>query len=260
MATKGSKPTAKTKSVAPARTNKQQGSSKPATNKKDKKAPAKKTVRKPKAPKITDAQFEAWFFKQSPERFIELTEDWNDLRLKIKLKKQTTYDGWLNYFKTLSASQLRLLATTGLDILPTEGYAALRRWTDIISNPGRIDKIHRAGLTTGNKEMTIMDYAKKNNRLGVLRAMRDELASKLQQGAGARDAGTLVAQMTDIMAQIEIQERKEAPTPKTPLGALLSDIPEIKRKRPSKNGGGARHTSYASRVTIEDVEAQDAKK
>lgn len=220
------------------------------------KKPAAKKTRKPAAPKITDEMFEAWFFKQKHKKFVQLTEDWNELNLKVKLKGHDTYDGWLNYFKTLPPNTIRVLAETGLDVLPTEGYAALRRWADIINNPQRIDKIHRAGLTTGSTDKTIVDYAKANDMLGVLYAIRDQLALKLQQGAGARDAGQLSAQMMEVMTQIEIQERKKAPTPETPLGALMADMPT--GKRPSENGKGHRHTSYASkmpRVTIEDLEA-----
>jgi hypothetical protein len=226
---------------------------KPATKK-----PAKKAVRKKAAPKITDKEFAAWFLKQDAEMFIDLTEEWNEKKLKVRLKKHDTYDGWLNYFKTLSPSQIRLLATTGLDILPTEGYAALSFWHDIIKNPSRIKNIHRAGLTTGNTDKTIVDYAKANDMLGVLYAIRDQLAVKLQQGTGARDAGQLSAQMMEVMTQIEIQERKKAPTPETALGALMADMPT--GKRPSENGKGHRHTSFASRVTIEDLEAANGKK
>lgn len=264
MAKKGSKPSGKTEVVAPAKTTKANSgavkktpkSTKPTTVKKPVKGkkPVAKRSRKPKAPTITDDQFEAWFFKQTPERFIELTEDWNDLKLKIKLKKHDTYDGWLNYFKTLSPSKIRLLATTGLDILPTEGYAALSFWHDVIKNPSRIKNIHRAGLTTGGTAKTLVDYAKANDRLGVLEAMRDELAMKLQQGAGARDAGTLAAQLTEIMTQIEVYRKRLGPKEETALGSLMSDMPS--GKRPPQNGNGHRNTSYASkaRVTIEDLE------
>lgn len=225
---------------------------------KAKKPPAKTSKKKPNKkvvqPKITDEMFAKYFFKLSFKQFVELTKDWNDENLKVKIQMHDSYDAWLNYFKTLSPSQIRLLAQTGLDILPTEGYAALSRWHDIISNPSRIDKIHRSGLTTGKSEKTIVDMAKSNDRLGVLEAIRDQLALKLQQGAGARDAGQLSAQMMEVMTQIDIQTRKQAPKPETPLGSLMADMPDIKRKRPSKNGGGSRHTSFASRVTIEDVE------
>lgn len=230
---------------------------KPTTVKKPAKA-KKPAAKKTKKPVITDRDFENWFFKQTNTKVVQLMADWNDVNLKIKLKPQSNYDGWLNYFKTLSPAVIRMLATTGLDILPTEGYAALAFWHDIISNPSRIKNIHRAGLTNGGKsEKTIVDHAKANDRLGVLEAIRDELATKLQQGAGARDAGQLSAQMMEVMTQIEVYQRRAAPKKETALGNLMSDMPEIKAKRPSKNGGGARHTSFASRVTIEDLEAQN---
>lgn len=204
---------------------------------------------------MTDAMFMAWFMKQDKDMFVDLTEQWNEKNLKIKLTKQKNYDAWLNYFKTIAPNKIRVLAETGLDVLDTEAYAALRRWADIINNPQRIDKIHKSGLTTGKSDKSIVDYAKDNDRLGVLEALRDELASKLQQGAGARDAGTLAAQLTEIMTQIEVYRKRLGPKETTALGNLMSDIPT--GKRPSKNGGGARHTSYASkaaRVTIEDLE------
>lgn len=270
MPKKGTKPSSNAGDDAPPKTAKTSGkaiktaqkTTKPTTVKKDAKAkkPAAKTPKKaakPKAPKITDEMFEQWFFKRTNKQFVQLTKDWNETNLKISLKRQADYDGWLNYFKTLSPNTIRLLAQTGLDILPTEGYAALAFWHDIISNPSRIKNIHRAGLTNGGtKTKTIVDHAKENNRLGVLEALRDGLATKLQQGAGARDAGQLSAQMMEVMTQIEVYKRRQAPKPETPLGALMSDIPNIKAKRPSENGKGARHTSFASRVTISDVEAE----
>lgn len=220
------------------------------------KARKKAAPRKPKPPVITPQDFEKYFFKLSHKQFIQLTTDWNEEKLKIKLKPQDSYDAWLNYFKTLSINQLKLLSDTGLDILPAEAYAALSFWRDIMINPSRIKNIHRAGLTNGKDKKTIADYAKSNDRLGVLEALRDQLAQKLDQGTGARDAGQLSAQMMEVMTQIDIQTRKLAPKKETALGALMADLPEIKTKRPSKNGGGARHTSFASRVTIQDVESK----
>lgn len=224
-----------------------------------KKASKPKATKKPRAPQITDKMFEDWFFKQSHKKFIQLTKDWNDENLKIKLTKQQNYDAWLNYFKTMSPNQIKLLAQTGLDILPTEGYAALSRWHDIISNPGRIDKIHKAGLTgSGEDKQTITALAAANDRYGVLKAIRDQLASRLQNNPGNRDTADLSKQLTEIMTQIADYERRLAPDKKTVLGDLLADMPgtDVKSKRPAKNGGGHRQGSFASRVTIKDIESK----
>lgn len=215
---------------------------------------AKKTPKKVKPPIITEAMHEAWFFKLSSKYFVQLQKEWNQKNLKIKIKPQENYDQWLNYFKTLPPNTIRVLAETGLDILPTEAYAALARWHDIISNPARIDKIHQSGLTNSkiNQEKGIVAMAFKNDRYGVLCATRDKLAEKLERGAGSRDTALLVREMTEVMTQIADYEKRLGPKKSTKLGSLLNDMPGVNPKRSRK--AGARNTSFKARVTIEDVE------
>lgn len=225
----------------------------------------KKVTKKaaPKKPQITEADFKKYFLSLSDTKFIQLATEWNEQNLKIKIKKQDDYDGWLNYFKTIPASHIRILARTGQDILGAEGFAALARWIDIISNPGRIDKIHQAGLTKTKAKgaKSIAQLAAKNDRLGVLMATRDKIAEKLEKGAGARDTAALARELTEVMTQIADYEKRLGPKKATVLGKLLEGMPGAQvtgpaaKKRPGRNGGGARNTSYASRVTIQDVEA-----
>lgn len=215
----------------------------------------KKGERKPAD--LLEAQHEKWFFNLEPDYYVQLQKEYNDHNLKITLKSHENYDQWLNYFKTLSPNMIRILAKTGMDILPTEAYAALARWHDIISNPGRIDKIHQSGLTTPNKNKdakSIVQLAAENDRMGVLKAVRDSIAEKLEKGAGARDTAALSREMTEVMTQIADYEKRLGPKKDTKIGQLLADMPDVKRKRPGKNGGGSRNTSFKTRVTIEDVE------
>jgi hypothetical protein len=254
MAAKGKTTNAKATTKAP----------KPTTVKKPTKVtktPAKKPRKAPK-PKITDEQFYEWFSKQPYNKFVQLTEAWNEDKLKIKLESHDTYDGWLNYFKGLPVSKLQLLSKTGLDVLPAEAYAALSFWRDVMSNPSRISKIHKAGLTRGGKgeQKTITELAAANDRYGVLKAIRDQLADRMQNNPGNRDTADLSKQLTEVMTQIADYERRLAPTKKTKLGELMADIPAgptaeigVSSKRPPKDGGGHRRTSFASRVTISDV-------
>lgn len=207
---------------------------------------------KPQKLKTTEALHESWFFNMSPEYFVQMQKEWNDLNLRITLQPQENYDQWFNYFKTLPPNSIKLLAKTGMDILPTEAYAALSRWHDIIAHPGRIDKVHQSGLTNpkGKDEKSIVAMAIKNDRHGVLCATRDKLAEKLEKGAGNRDTALLVREMTEVMTQIADYERRVGPKKTTMLGKLIDDMPNNKR---AKNRG-ARNTSFKSRVTIEDVE------
>lgn len=232
---------------------------------KKKKLPPKKKTKKTAAPKFTQAMFEKHFYALSPDAFKAMCDVWNDKHLKIKLKKQPDYDHWLNYFKTLPASHIRILVKTGQDILDAEAYAALRMWHDIISNPQRIAKIHQSALTgpKGKEGSGIVAKALQNDRLGVLEATRDRLAEKLEKGAGARDTAALARELTAVMTDIADYQRRSGPKKTTVLGQLLEGMPGAAtagpehNKRPSKPGGGTRKTSYASRVTIKDIEAQN---
>lgn len=232
------------------------------TPKKTAKKVIKKVIKPPRKipvqveePTITQAMYEKWFFSLTSKQFVKMQQEWNEKKLKIALKPQQDYDSWLNYFKELPPNAIRMLATTGLDILSTEAYAALSRWHDIISNPHRIDKIHQSGLTNPEKNhkdyKTIVQLAKENDRLGVLKATRDQIAEKLEKGAGARDTAALAREMTDVMGQIASYEKKMGPKKTTLLGELMGDMPDLK-KRNAKSG--VRKSSFKSRVTIEDVE------
>jgi len=225
-----------------------------------KKKPAKKSE-----PKFTEAMFEKHFFALSPKQFKMMCDEWNAANLKIKITKQADYDHWLNYFKTLPASHIRTLVITGQDILNAEAYSALRLWADIISNPARIGKIHQTALTNnkGKDDTGIVAMALKNDRYGVLCATRDRIAEKLEKGAGARDTAALARELTEVMTQIADYEKRQGPKKTTMLGQLLEGMPGAAtaapehKKRPSKPGGGTRKTSYASRVTIRDIEESD---
>lgn len=217
----------------------------------------KKLFKKPKQANKSalDKLHDSWFFGLDVKYFKQLTKEWNEVNLEIEIIEQTNYDGWLNYFKTLPASMIKKLAITGQDFLPTEGYAALSRWHDIVENPHRIDKIHQAGLTNPkgeNEGKSIVELALSNDRLGVLKATRDRIAEKLEKGAGARDTAALAREMTEIMTQIADYEKRSGPKRKTALGKLTGSVEEQLKPRNKKSG--ARNTSFQSRVTIEDVE------
>lgn len=232
---------------------------KPLTQQPKKPTPKKaaKKSAKAKEPEITQARFEAWLFSLDSKTFTQLQKEWNEKNLKLDLKDRKDYDAWLNYFKTLPPSTIRMLITTGQGSITTEAFAALLRWSDILSNPHRIDKIHQAGLTNPDKSKqgykTIVELAKENDRLKVLKAIRDQLAEKLEKGAGARDTAALAREMTDVMSQISAYEKKLAPGKETVLGQLSADMPNKKRDRKA----GVRRTSFTAkmpRVTIDDVE------
>lgn len=198
----------------------------------------------------------AWFLSLDKESFQELCRSWNAKNIGVEIPKELDgYDQWLNFFKKLSPKAVENLYELGSDMLNTEAYAALARWKDIIENPGRIDKIYQAGLTKPKSEQkSIIELAKENDELGVLYAIRDQIAEKLEKGTGARDTANLAREMSSILTQIAEAEKRRGPAKNTLLAQLMGDQDLTKTSAKRKRDNGARDRSYASKMTIEDIE------
>ena len=200
---------------------------------------------------------EKWFLNLGEPEFKQLCLQWIKHHTGTDVPKLASYDEWLNYFKTLSPLQIKALGDAGQGFLSTEAYAALTRWADILKSPHRIDKIYQAGLTKPKTEQkSIIELAKSNDKLGVLYAVRDQIAEKLDRGTGARDTANLAREMSEILDQITEAEKRQGPKKDTFLASL---IPEMKQESgpvspKRKQGQGSRDRNYASKLTIEDVE------
>ena len=199
---------------------------------------------------------EKWFLELDESEFKQLCLQWIKHHTGTAIPKLASYDEWLNYFKTLSPLQIKALGDVGQGVLSTEAYAALTRWADILKSPHRIDKIYQAGLTKPKTEQkSIIELAKSNDKLGLLYAIRDQIAEKLEKGAGARDTANLAREMGEILDQISEAEKRQGPKKNTKLAELLGNVElkgQVSGKR--KRNNGARDRSYASKLTIEDVE------
>lgn len=220
--------------------------------KRQKAATTRKAPAKPKAPTFTEARAKRWFLELSHDEFIEMCKKWNERNFKLKLPKNKDYEGWLNYFKDLPPSTIRILSSSGIDVLSTEAYAALSRWHDIIKSPHRIEKLQQASLQrdkTKKAGPSIAELAAKNDQLGVLQALRDNIAAELEKGVATRDMASLSRQLIDVTDQIKALERKNGPRKNTELAKLMGEVQQ-KRQR----GNGARTTSFKSRITIDDME------
>ena len=191
----------------------------------------------------TIEEHEEWFLNLSSLEYHRLTKKWVEKNYDVPVNIEG-YDQWLNYFKQLQPAQVQFFIRNGIDLFSTEAYAAHMRWGDILNSPGRIDKIYQAGLAKPKTEQkSISDLAKENDKLGVLYAIRDGIAEKLDRGTGARDTANLAREMSNILDQISEAERRKGPGENTKLAELT------KRSRTN----GARRTSYKAK-TIRDVE------
>lgn len=188
----------------------------------------------------------AWFLSLKRDDFVDLCRAWNERNIGVDIPELDGYDQWLNFFKKLSPTTIESLYDLGRDVLNTEAFAALARWKDILSTPARIDKIHQAGLTKPKTEQkTITELAAENDEVGVLRALRDQIAEQLQKGTGARDTANLAREMSSIIQQLKEAEKRQGPKKDTVLADLLANKP--------KTAKGARNGSFKAH-TIAEVE------
>lgn len=187
-------------------------------------------------------EHKAWFLGLERGDFEELCRTWNSRHLGIEIPTNLDgYDEWLNFFKKLSPTAVENLYDLGKDTLNTEAFAALARWKDIIETPGRIDKIYQAGLTKKKTEQkSIVELARDNDKLGVLYAVRDQIAEKLEKGTGARETASLAGEMSAILDQITQAERQAGPKKDTVLADLLANKP--KKSKGARNGTYKAHT------------------
>lgn len=72
-------------------------------------------------------------------------------------EKELAYDEWLEYFRKQPAGKLSEFERLKNQI-PTEGYAALKRWQEIIENPSKMDKLYQGRLKAEN-DKNIMEVA-----------------------------------------------------------------------------------------------------
>ena len=200
---------------------------------------------------------EEWFYALSQGDMAKLCREWTRRNTSVEIPALHDYDEWLDYFRKLPPASINQLAMIGQTFLPTEAYAALTRWADILKSPHRIDKIYQAGLAKRRSEQkSITELAQGNDKLGVLYAIRDQIAEKLDRGAGTRDTANLAKEMSEILDQITEAERRAGPKKNTVLASLIGNVePQTKQVSPKKTRRkGARSSSYASKLTIEDVE------
>lgn len=72
-------------------------------------------------------------------------------------KSELDYDQWLEFFRKQPAGKLAEFERLKNEI-PTEGYAALKRWQEIIENPSKMDKLYQGRLKAEN-DKNIMEVA-----------------------------------------------------------------------------------------------------
>lgn len=155
--------------------------------------------------------------------------------------QQLTYDGWLDFFRSIPAGKLIEHIDELEAILPMEGYAAARRWQEIIDNPSKMDKLYQGRLSAENKK-SIMDLAVGDDDEAFYEALIRENVAKLDE---SRNSAQEVARITQNL-NIFRQELREIRSRKPKKGTVLEKVLELSSKptkAPQKRSTKAKKTT-----------------
>lgn len=215
-----------------------------------KKAPAKPKLLSPPKDLKTEAQWiqylsgesigkvSEWLEKQTPDSIditmaLSLRTIANRI-LKATDKKPDGFNEWLDYFSSMTRAETEAFIETHRESLDNEAMAAGMRWLQIAENPALIDKIVNSRLESRKMEEIgdIMAAAKSGDDLKLYEAIRNNLAYKIQDGAGSRDMSALIKQLNEVTTHLNAiyRERGMKDTQQDNIRKLLVNARQRSRR------------------------------
>ena len=153
---------------------------------------------------------------------------------EIKLPDQELdYDQWLEYFRKQPAGMLAQFERLKNEI-PTEGYAALKRWQEILDNPSKMDKLYQGRLKAEN-DKNIMEVAVGDDDEVFYEALIRENVQQLNTSNISQQEVARLTQNINIFRKELREIRSRKPKKGTVLEKVLEKaaIPP-KSKKPAK--------------------------
>lgn len=153
---------------------------------------------------------------------------------KLLPKKELDYDEWLEFFRKQPAGRLAQFERLK-NVIPTEGYAALKRWQEIIENPSKMDKLYQ-GRLKAQAEADIMQIAVGDDDEAFYEALIHENVQQLSTSNISQQEVARLTQNINIFRKELREIRSRKPKKGTVLEQVLkkAEIPQNKRK-PAKN-------------------------
>ena len=160
-------------------------------------------------------------------------------------KQELDYDQWLEFFRKQPAGKLSEFERLKNEI-PTEGYAALKRWQEIIENPSKMDKLYQGRLKAEN-DKNIMEVAVGDDDEVFYEALIRENVTQLNTSNISQQEVARLTQNINIFRK----ELREIRSRKPKKGTVLEKVLEkaaIPAK--SKTTGKKQGSKTASKATV----------
>jgi len=144
------------------------------------------------------------------------------------------YDEWLEIFRQLPYGKLVEFEQFKKQ-LPTEGYAALRRWMEIIEMPSKMDKLYQGRLKAEN-DKNIMELAVGDDDEAFYESLIRENVQQLNSGSTSPQETARITQNLSIFRK----ELRDIRSRKPKKGTVLEKVLEKANMRPCPSGLGSR--------------------
>lgn len=178
-------------------------------------------------------------------------------------KKELDYDQWLEFFRKQPAGKLAQFERLKNEI-PTEGYAALKRWQEIIENPSKMDKLYQGRLKAEN-DKNIMEVAVGDDDEVFYEALIKENVQQLNTSNISQQEVARLTQNINIFRKELREIRSRKPKKGTVLEKVLEKaaIPpkseKPAKKRPSETASKASVKKKTSKVSSKEKNGSDSK-
>ena len=174
--------------------------------------------------------------------------------------QELDYDQWLEFFRKQPAGKLSAFERLKNDI-PTEGYAALKRWQEIIENPSKMDKLYQGRLKAEN-DKNIMEVAVGDDDEVFYEALIKENVQQLNTSSISQQEVARLTQNINIFRKELREIRSRKPKKGTVLEQVLEKAAMPKKptkKRASKTAPKASVKKKTSKVSSGKVKNETAK-
>ena len=165
--------------------------------------------------------------------------------IDYKSLRKMNYDDFLDWFRKFSADELQSLSKEFKSNLPVEGYAAYKRWQEIIENPSKMDKLYQGRLKAEN-DKNIMEVAVGDDDEVFYEALIRENVQQLNSSnVSAQEAARLTQNLNIFRKELhEIRSRK--PKKGTVLEKVLEKAAIPAKSKTTEKKQGSKTASKAS--------------
>ena len=163
-------------------------------------------------------------------------------------EEEYDYDQWLEFFRKQPAGKLAVFERFK-DEIPTEGYAALKRWQEILENPSKMDKLYQGRLKAEN-DKAIMDVAVGDDDEEFYEALIRENVQQLNTSNISQQEVARLTQNINIFRKELREIRSRKPKKGTVLEKVLEKAKMPKKPAKTKKSAKKEPSKTRSKATV----------